>query len=137
MRYISEIIFVLVTATAAVTGEKVDTSVLKSCEHSEVSFNRRRQLSARPKIHISNSTVAKKICLFWYMFFYVYRIVIRGRYAQLARHQFYGDFWAPTRQKAGALMSATVDFVLMMMATFLAPATRRKKTTRNANYCST
>lgn len=36
--FISEIILLLITATAALTGEKIDTSVLKSCRNSEVSL---------------------------------------------------------------------------------------------------
>lgn len=38
MRYISEIIFLLVTTTAALIGEKINISVLKPCKHSEVSL---------------------------------------------------------------------------------------------------
>lgn len=37
MRYISEITLLLVTTTAALTGEKIDVSVLKTCKHSGVS----------------------------------------------------------------------------------------------------
>lgn len=61
----------------------------------------------------------------------LYRNVIRGKYAQLAHLPYYGEFWAPTRQNAGALMSATQESVIMMTATFLAHATRTKKTIQN------
>lgn len=44
MRYILEIVFLLVTTTAALSDEKIDISVLKPCKKSEVSFQLARQL---------------------------------------------------------------------------------------------
>lgn len=52
MRYISEIIFLLVTTTAALTGEKINTSVLKSCKNSEVSLK-----TGQGKIFFARQTI--------------------------------------------------------------------------------
>lgn len=53
MQYILEIIFLLITTTAALTGGKIDTNILKPCSHTEVSYIYLKTLLVRTRKHSS------------------------------------------------------------------------------------